>query len=105
MSPARPDDSIAPRLSRILAESPVVLGHGILISRRNSVRFARARFGRGAVALQLEFNAIDGAEHLAMHLFHHRRIAREAAGIKLLHLPRQLLHFFHGLRIALYHLP
>jgi hypothetical protein len=40
-----------------------------------------------------------------MHLLHHRRIAWEAAGIELLHLPRQLLHFFCGLRIALYHLP
>ena len=32
-------------LSRILAESPVVLSHGILISGRNSIRLARARFG------------------------------------------------------------
>jgi hypothetical protein len=40
-----------------------------------------------------------------MHLLHHRRIAWEAAGIELLHLSRQLLHFFRGLRIALYHLP
>ena len=55
--------------------------------------------------MQLKFDAIYRAEYLAVHLLHHRWIAREAAGIELLHLPCQLLHFFCGLRITLYHLP
>src|SRR5438270_4389239 len=90
--------------SRILTESPIVPSHGILISGRNSIRLARARFG-SAVTLQLQFDAIDRAEHLPVHLFYHRRIAWKPAGIELLHLPRQFLHLFHRLLIALNHLP
>src|SRR5580698_10362581 len=39
-----------------------------------------------------------------MHLLHHIRIAREAAWVELLHLLRQLTHFFRSLGIALHHL-
>jgi hypothetical protein len=39
-----------------------------------------------------------------MHLLDHRRIARKTAVVELLHLPRQVLHVFRGLRIALHHL-
>ena len=55
--------------------------------------------------MQLKFNAIDRAQHLTMHLLHHCRISREAAGIELLHLTCQFLHFFRRLGIALNHLP
>ena len=40
-----------------------------------------------------------------MHLLHHRRISREAAGIKALHLAREFLHLFCSLWIVLDHLP
>ena len=55
--------------------------------------------------LQLKFDAIDGAENLAMHLLYHGRVAGKTTGIELLHLPRQVLHVFGGLRVALHHLP
>ena len=93
------------RLSLVLAQLPVILGHRFLVALRHCLGLSGARCeSRRGAALYLKFQAVDGVENLLVHALDNRRIAGEAARIKTLHLPREFLRLFGRLWIAFDHL-
>src|SRR5215472_2444400 len=87
----------------VLAQTPVVIGDGFLIFRRDGGGLPSAGSARSALAAKHKFQLVHRAKQFALHALHHRGVARETARIELLHSPRQVGHFFRGLRIVLDH--